>query len=125
MAGFFLRLLISAFSIWLAAELIDGVNVHDAGTIFAAAFLLGLVNATVRPVITIATLPISVLTLGLFLFVINAGMLGLVAWLLPGFSLDGFGPALVGSIVVSTVSWLASWYVGPRGRIEVVRRGRR
>ncbi len=125
MAGFFLRLLISAFSIWLAAELIDGVNVRDAGTIFAAAFLLGLVNATVRPVITIATLPFSVLTLGLFLFVINAGMLGLVAWLLPGFSLDGFGPALVGSIVVSTVSWLASWYVGPRGRIEVVRRGRR
>ncbi len=121
MPGFFLRLLISAFGIWLAAELVDGVELRDPATIFAAAFLLGVVNAFVRPVLKLATLPITVLTLGLFLLVINAAMLGLVAWLLPGFTLHGFGPALLGSLVVSITSWLASWYIGPRGRVERVR----
>ncbi len=126
MAGFLLRMLISAFGIWLAAEIVDGVVVRKTGTIFAAAFLLGVVNAFVRPILTIATLPITVLTLGLFLLVINAAMLGLVAWLLDGFELQGFGPALLDSIIISFTSWFASWYIGPRGRIEVVRyEGRR
>ena len=125
MAGFLLRTLISAFGIWLATELVDGVRVQSGGTIFAAAFVLGVVNAFVRPVLALATLPLTVLTLGLFLLVINAGMLGLVAWLLPGFEVLGFGSALLGSLVVSVTSWLASWYIGPRGRVEVVRYERR
>ena len=125
MAGFLLRTLISAFGIWLATELVDGVRVQSGGTIFAAAFVLGVVNAFVRPVLALATLPLTVLTLGLFLLVINAGMLGLVAWLLPGFEVLGFGSALLGSLVVSFTSWLASWYIGPRGRVEVVRYERR
>lgn len=121
MPGFFLRLLISAFGIWLAAELVNGVEVRDPATVFAAAFLLGLVNALVRPILLLATLPITVLSLGLFLLVINAAMLGLVAWLLPGLTLHGFGSALLGSIVISVTSWFASWFIGPRGRIETVR----
>ena len=125
MAGFLLRMLISAFGIWLATELVAGVQARSGGTIFAAAFLLGVVNAFVRPVLTLATLPLTVLTLGLFLLVINAGMLGLVGWLLPGFEVAGFGPALLGSLVVSFTSWLASWYIGPRGRLEAVRTRRR
>ncbi len=125
MAGFLLRTLISAFGIWLATELVDGVRVQSGGTIFAAAFVLGVVNAFVRPVLALATLPLTVLTLGLFLLVINAGMLGLVAWLLPGFEVLGFGSAVLGSLVVSFTSWLASWYIGPRGRVEVVRYERR
>ena len=86
----------------------------------AAALLLGLANALVRPLVILLTLPITLLSLGLFLWVINAGMLGLVAALLEGFALQGFGSALLGSIIVSLTAWVASWYIGPTGRFEVL-----
>ena len=73
-----------------------------------------------RPLLVLLTLPITILSLGLFLLVINAAMLALVAALLDGFSLSGFGSALLGSIVVSLTGWIASWYVGGSGRIEVL-----
>jgi putative membrane protein len=85
-----------------------------------AALLLGLVNAFVRPIAVVLTLPITVVTLGLFLWVVNAGMLGLVAWLLDGFRIAGLGSAMLGSLIVGLTSWVASWYVGPRGRVEVM-----
>ena len=125
MRGFVLRTLVGAFGIWLASEVLTGVQLRGPGTIFAAAFLLGIANAFVRPVLTLVTLPITVLTLGLFLLVINAAMFGLVASLLRGFELASFGSALAGSIIVSVVSWLASWYIGPSGRVEVIRVDRR
>jgi putative membrane protein len=78
------------------------------------------VNALVRPLIVLLTLPITLLTLGLFLLVVNAGMLGLVAALLGDFTVAGFGSALLGALVVSFTSWLASWTVGPKGRIEIL-----
>ena len=121
MRGFLLRVLISAFGIWLASEIVPGVHVDETGTIFAAGLLLGVVNAIVRPILTIVTLPITILTLGLFLLVINAAMLGLVARLLPGFHVDGFGPALLGSLLVGLTGWIASWYIGPSGRVEAIR----
>jgi len=68
----------------------------------------------------ILTLPITVLTLGLFLLVINAATLGLVAWMLDNFTIAGFWPALLGAIVVSITGWLASYFIGPRGRVEVI-----
>ena len=72
------------------------------------------------------TFPITILTLGLFLLVVNAAMLGLVAWMLDGFVLGGFGPALLGAIIVSLTGWVGSWFIGPRGRVEVmVVRGQR
>jgi|SoiMethySBSTD1v2_1073268.scaffolds.fasta_scaffold557533_2 putative membrane protein len=120
MAGFLLRTLIAALGLWLASELIPGIDVQNGATLVVAALLLGLVNAFVRPVAVILTLPISIITLGLFLLVINAGMLGLVAWLLDGFSIAGFWSALFGSLVISITSWLASWFIGPRGRVEVM-----
>lgn len=120
MIGFFLRLLVSAFAIWVAALAIDGIAVRGVPTVLAAAFLLGLVNATVRPVLTLLTLPLTLVTLGLFLLVVNAAMLGLVAWLLPGMQIAGFWDAVLGSILVSVVSWLASSFVGPSGRVEVI-----
>lgn len=122
MAGFLLRWLIGALGLWLAAAIVPGIHVAGPGTLLVAALLLGLVNAIVRPLLILLTLPITVLTLGLFLLVINAGMLGLVALLLPGFTITGFFPALLGSIIVSITGWVASWFIGPRGRIEVVRR---
>ncbi len=120
MLGFLLRLLIGALGLWLASELVPGVVVQGAWTLLGAALLLGIVNAIVRPLLVILTLPITVLTLGLFLLVINAATLGLVAWMLDNFTIAGFWPALFGAIVVSVTGWLASYFIGPRGRVEVI-----
>jgi len=120
MPGFLVRLLIAALGLWLAQALVPGVDIHGAGTLLVAALLLGIVNAFVRPIIVLLTLPITVVTLGLFLWVVNAAMLGLVAALLDGFTLAGFGSALLGALVVSITGWIASWYVGPSGRFEVM-----
>ena len=120
MSGFLVRLLIAAAGLWLAQALVPGVEIHGAGTLFVAALLLGIVNAFVRPLIVLLTLPITVVTLGLFLWVINAAMLGLVARLLDGFTLHGLGSALLGALVVSLTGWIASWYIGPSGGFEVM-----
>ncbi len=120
MAGFIIRLLVVAFGLWLAAQLVPGISVHGAGTVLGAALLLGIVNAVVRPLLVILTLPITVVTLGLFLLVINAAMLGLVAWMFDDFTIAGFGSALLGAMVISVTGWLASYFIGPRGRIEII-----
>jgi putative membrane protein len=120
MLGFVLRLLVGALGLWLASELVPGIRVNGVWTLLGAALLLGIVNAVVRPLLVILTLPITVLTLGLFLLVINAATLALVAWMLDNFTIAGFWPALFGSIVVSVTGWLASYFIGPRGRIEVM-----
>ncbi|HJW82475.1 MAG TPA: phage holin family protein [Acidiferrobacterales bacterium] len=120
MLGFVIRLLIGALGLWLASELVPGIAVHGAWTLLGAALLLGIVNAVVRPLLVILTLPITVLTLGLFLLVINAATLGLVAWMLDNFTIAGFWPAVLGAIVVSVTGWLASYFIGPRGRVEVI-----
>lgn len=124
MAGFLLRLLIGALGLWLAESILPGIEVANVGTLIAAAFLLGIVNAVVRPVLIVLTLPITVITLGIFLLVINAAMLGLVALVLPGFYIAGFWAAFFGALIVSVTGWLASWFIGPRGRVDamVVRR---
>ena len=77
-------------------------------------------NAFVRPLIVLLTLPITVLTLGFFLWIINAAMLGLVAKMIDGFDLHGLGAALLAALVVSLTGWIASWYVGPSGRFEIL-----
>ena len=118
--GFAIRLAITALGLWLAQQVVPGIQITGTGTLVAAALLLGIVNAVVRPLALFFTLPITVLTLGLFLLVVNAAMFGLVAALLDGFHVAGFGAALLGSLVVSLTSWVASWYVGPNGRLEVL-----
>jgi putative membrane protein len=120
MIGFLIRLAIAALGLWLADQLLGGIEIRGTGTLVAAALLLGIVNALVRPVAVLLTLPLTVVTLGLFLLVVNAGMFALVAALLDGFRVAGFGSALLGSIIVGLTSWVASWYVGPRGRVEVM-----
>lgn len=120
MPGFFARMLIAALGLWIASAIVPGMEFRGTGTLLLAALLLGLVNAVVRPLLVLFTLPITILTLGAFLLVVNAAMLGLVAALLDGFALDGFASALLGSIVVSLTGWVASWYVGPRGGVEVI-----
>ena len=120
MPGFLLRMLISAIGLWLAQQIVDGIDVANTGTLIAAAFLLGIANAVVRPVLIILTLPITIVTLGLFLLVINAAMLALVALLLSGFHIGSFWAAFFGALIVSITGWIASWFVGPRGRIETM-----
>lgn len=120
MTGFLLRLLVAALGLWLAAALLPGIEVKGVGTLLGAALLLSIVNAVVRPLLIILTLPITVLTLGLFLLVINAAMLGLVAWMFDDFTIAGFDSALLGAMVVGLTGWLASYFIGPRGRIEII-----
>ena len=120
MIGLLLRLLVVAFGLWLASALVPGIEVRGLWTLLGAALLLGIVNAVVRPLLVILTLPITLLTLGLFLLVVNAAMLGLVAWMFANFTISGFWPAVLGSIVVSLTGWLASYFIGPRGRVEVI-----
>jgi len=120
MTGFLLRAVIAAMGLWLATRWVDGIRIDNPPTLLLAGVLLGLVNAVVRPLALILTLPLALLTLGLFLFVINAGMLGLVAAMLPGFHVDSFGAALLGAIVVGLAGWIGSWLIGPRGKIDIV-----
>jgi len=114
MNRFLVRALIAAIGLWVADELIDGISFDTAAWLLGAAVVLGLINAFVRPLAVILTLPITVLTLGLFLLVLNAGMLALAGWLLPGFHIEGFWPAFLGAIIVSLVSGIGAWFFGPR-----------
>lgn len=124
MLGFLLRAAIAALGLWLSTAWVRGVVIDGPETLILAGLLLGIVNAVVRPVAILLTLPVTIVTLGLFLLVINAAMVGLVAWMLPGMHVAGFWAALLASVIVSLVSMVGSWFVGPRGRVEViVRRG--
>ena len=109
-----------AVGLLLASKLVSGIEFSGVLSIFLAALALGAVNAIVRPIVLILTIPLTVATLGLFLFVVNAGMLGLAALVVPGFSVADFASALFGSVIVSLTSMLASLYIGPRGTIEVL-----
>ncbi len=107
-----LRLLLSAAGLGLASLWLDGVHVTQYSTLFWAALLLGIANTVVRPVLILLTLPATILTLGLFLFVVNAAMLGLVSWILPGFTLDGFWAALGAWFIVAALQAVGSWLSG-------------
>jgi putative membrane protein len=120
MSGILVRTLIIALGLGLAKALIPGVIINGTGTLLIAALLLGLVNAIIRPLLVLMTLPLTLITLGFFLLVINAGMFGLVAAMLDNFHVAGFFSALFGAIIVSLTSTLASWYIGPDGRYEVL-----
>ncbi|MBS0580335.1 MAG: phage holin family protein [Proteobacteria bacterium] len=122
MMGFILRAVLAAAGLWLATQWVPGVHVDTPTTLLIAGLLLGVVNAIVRPIAFILTLPITLITLGLFLFVLNAAMVALVAWMLPGFHLASFGAALLTAIIVWIVGWLGSGFIGKRG-FEKYQRG--
>jgi putative membrane protein len=108
MNQFLLRAAIAAIGLWLASVWVDGLVITGPGTLILAALLLGVCNALVRPLLILLTLPVTLLTLGLFLLVINAAVLGLVAWILPGFTIAGFWPAMWGALVVGLTGWIGS-----------------
>ncbi len=119
MRGIVLRTLIIMLGLALASAIIPGVEIKGTGVLIVAALLLGLVNAIVRPIAFLLTLPLTIVTMGLFLFVLNAAMFGLVASMLGKFYVAGFWSALFGAAIVSITSTVASWYIGPDGRYEV------
>ncbi len=120
MAGFLIRMLVTALGLWVASRMVPGIEISGFGTLLGSALLLGFVNAVVRPLLVLLTLPITILTLGIFLLVINAAMLGLVASLFDNFAINGLFSAILGSVIVSLVSWFASWFIGPKGRFDVM-----
>lgn len=126
MVGILLRWIISALGVLFISYLFDGVQVAGVGWAFIAALFLGVFNALIRPVVFILTLPINVVTLGLFTLVINGLMLWLTGKLLAGFAVHGFWTAVGGALIMSLISLAASSLIGGRGRVEYIemRQGR-
>src|SRR2546428_13350362 len=122
MRGFFFRLIITALGLWAAAAIIPGVRIDDWRTLIIGALLLGIVNAVIRPIILILTLPLTVLTLGLFILVVNGISLSLVAWVLPGVHIGGLGAALPGPTRVRPTRRFAPALAGGSGPLQRDRR---
>ena len=120
MLGFLIRAVIVALGLWLATRWVNGVSIDTPATLIFAGILLGIVNSVVRPIAILLTLPMTIVTLGLFLLVINAGMVALVAWMLPGMHVAGFWSAFWTAVIVSLVSFVGSWFVGGKGKVEVI-----
>jgi putative membrane protein len=120
MPGFWVRFFITACGLLLATYLLEGVHLGGAMSLLFAALVLCAVNAIVRPIMLLLTLPITVVTLGLFLLILNGAMLGLAALLVPGFVIDGFWTAVFGAIIISMTGMVANWFIGPKGRVEII-----
>ena len=116
MLMFVLHWIVVAIGLALAAYLVPGVTVADNTALAVGALVLGFVNAIIRPVMTLLTLPITVLTLGLFYLVVNAAAFGLAAAIVPGFGVAGFWAALFGALIVSVVSWFIGAFAAPTRR---------
>jgi len=120
MKGIFLRWLILTFAIIITSYLIDGIQVSGFLSAFFAAAILGILNAFFRPILLILTLPVNILSLGLFTFVINAIVLMMVSGVISGFQVYGFWSAVFGSLVISLVSWLLTSFISERGTVQYI-----
>lgn len=112
MIRFIIQAVVTMAGLWLSAQVVPGVNFTNNGSLVAAAIILGIVNAIVRPIMVVLTFPITVLTLGLFLLVVNAAMIGLTAMFLDGFAVDGLWAGVGAAIVTGVVSWIAGAFIG-------------
>jgi putative membrane protein len=116
--GFLLRLLVNAAAVYAAVQWVPGIRAEGLAAVLTAALVLALVNTVIRPVLLVVTLPITLITLGVFLLVLNAFCFWLTAALVPGFAVDGFLPAFLGAIIVSAVSWLFTAFLSDAGRVQ-------
>jgi putative membrane protein len=114
--GFVVRFIVNAAALWVAAQLVPGIVVAGLTPLLLAALVLGLINAVVRPILLVLTLPLTLMTLGLFIFILNAFCLWLTSRIVSGFVVQSFGAALLGALVVSIVSWLLTAFVSDAGR---------
>lgn len=112
MLRFIVQAVVTALGLWLSAKVVPGVDFTSTGSLVAAAVILGLVNAIVRPIMIILTLPLTIVTFGLFLLVVNAAMIGLTAWFLGGFVVNGLWAGIGVAIVTGVVSWIAASLFG-------------
>lgn len=120
--GFLIRVLVNALAILAAAHIVPGIEVSGGLAVVAAGLVLALINAVVRPVLLFLTLPITLVTLGLFLFVLNAFCLWLTSLVVTGFVVHGFWAAVLGALLVSVVSWLVTAFLSDAGRVVVLPR---
>jgi putative membrane protein len=118
MRGVLLRWLVLTAAVLTASWLLDGIRVNGVFPALLAAALLGILNAFFRPLIILLTLPVNILTLGLFTFVINALMLMIVSEIIPGFDIRGFWTAVIGALIIGVASWLLNIFIGGKGRVE-------
>ena len=117
LALFVVRAIFAALGLWISAALLHAVSYHSLGSLIAAAALLGVVNAFVRPVVFVLTLPLTIVTLGFFLLIVNAAMIGLVSVLLHGFHVHGLVGGIVAAIVTGATSWIGHLVMGGRRRL--------
>ena len=120
MRGIVIRWLFLTVAIFTAAYLIDGIRISGLPSAILAAAVLGILNAFFRPILLLLTLPLNILTLGLFTFAINALLLMMASGVISGFDVDGFGSALLGALFISAVSWLLTSFVGGRGTVQYI-----
>jgi putative membrane protein len=113
---FILRALAAALGFWIASRLVHGVHVYGVASLLLAGLLLGVFNALIRPILTILTLPLTILTLGLFLFVVNGLTVWLVTVFIHGVRIGGLWPAILTSVIISLTSWIADMVLGGRDR---------
>ncbi len=125
MLGFFLRWAINLLALVIAGSVMPGIRIESLEMGIIAAGILGVVNAVIRPVVLVLTLPINLLTLGLFTLVINAFMLMLVSAMVPGLVIEGFRAAFWGALIISLVSWLVNLFVGGDGKVVYIRKAKR
>jgi putative membrane protein len=120
MKGILVRWLVLTAAIIVASYLLDGIQVKGFFSAFFAAAILGVLNAFFRPILIILTLPINILTLGLFTFIINALLLKMASGVISGFDVRGFWTAVFGSVIISVVSWALNSFISPKGRVEYI-----
>ncbi len=120
MRGFVIRWLVSAIALAITAWIIKGIEIHGIFSLLIATLVLGILNAIIRPILIVLTLPINILSLGIFTFVINAIMLKITASVVKGFEIHGFWAAFVGAIFMSIISTLLTYFVSDRGKFEII-----
>ena len=120
MKGLLIRWVINALALILISQVIKGIVVDSIFAAFVAAAVLGVINAILRPILLLVSLPITILTLGLFALVINGLMLNLAGTLVKGFHVYGFWSSVFGALFLSAISWIANAFINDRGRIEYI-----
>ncbi len=120
MKGLLIRWVINALALLLISQVIKGIEVDSVFAAFVAAAVLGVINAVLRPILLLITLPITILTLGLFALVVNGLMLYIAGSVVEGFYVSGFWPAVFGALFLSVISWIANAFINDRGRIEYI-----
>ena len=120
--GFIIRVVVYTLALLLAAHVVPGISLSGLTSAVVAGLVLGIINAVVRPILVVLTFPITLLTLGLFLLVLNAFCLWLVPVFVAGFHVTGFGPAFWGALLVSVVSWILTALISDSGRVKAIHR---